>query len=61
VAPVYQRNEDIPMADMAYPETQPPMGRAYPPGPGPNPPPRTPRHRPETTLGIGLHIQNYVV
>ncbi|KYB29681.1 Catenin delta-2-like Protein [Tribolium castaneum] len=40
VAPVYQRNEDIPMADMAYPETQPSMGgRAYPPGPGPNPPP----------------------
>ncbi|XP_063928754.1 catenin delta-2 isoform X3 [Zophobas morio] len=42
VAPVYQRNEDIPMADMAYPETQPPMGRAYPPGPGPNPPPPEP-------------------
>ncbi|RZC38898.1 catenin delta-2, partial [Asbolus verrucosus] len=42
VAPVYQRSEDIPMADMAYPETQPPMGRAYPPGPGPNPPPPEP-------------------
>ncbi|XP_065166113.1 catenin delta-2 isoform X3 [Atheta coriaria] len=43
-APVYQRNEDIPMADMAYPDLQPPMGgvRAYPPGPGPNPPPPEP-------------------
>ena len=36
----YFQNEDIPMADMAYPEPQPPIGgvRAY-PGPGPNPPP----------------------
>ncbi|KRT78574.1 Armadillo repeat containing protein [Oryctes borbonicus] len=42
VAPVYQR-EDIPMADMAYPE-QPPLGgvRSYPPGSGQNPPPPEP-------------------
>lgn len=33
--------EDIPMADMAYPEPQPPLGgvRSYPPGSGQNPPP----------------------
>ncbi|KAL3289721.1 hypothetical protein HHI36_023121 [Cryptolaemus montrouzieri] len=37
-APVHQRNEDIPLADMAYPEAQPSMGRPY-AGTGPPPPP----------------------
>ncbi|XP_031335489.1 catenin delta-2 isoform X2 [Photinus pyralis] len=43
-AAMYQRNEDIPMADMAYPEPQPPLGcvRSYPPGAGSNPPPPEP-------------------
>ncbi|KAG5880607.1 hypothetical protein JTB14_026575 [Gonioctena quinquepunctata] len=36
---VFQRNDDIPMADMAYPESQAVIGRSYPSGPGPNPPP----------------------
>ncbi|KAJ8983516.1 hypothetical protein NQ317_012007 [Molorchus minor] len=39
VTSAFQRNDDIPMADMAYPDTQPVIGRAYPPGQGPNPPP----------------------
>lgn len=36
------QNEDIPMADMAYPEAQSAMGggiRPYTAGPGQNPPP----------------------
>ncbi|XP_050519218.1 catenin delta-2 isoform X2 [Diabrotica virgifera virgifera] len=37
-AGVFQRNDDIPTADMPYPDN-PAMGRSYPPGPGPNPPP----------------------
>lgn len=37
--PIYQRNEDIPMADMAYPDTQVGVGgRSYPGGPSPGPP-----------------------
>ncbi|XP_018334065.1 catenin delta-2 isoform X2 [Agrilus planipennis] len=44
VPPVYQRNDDIPMADMAYPEPQPPLGgiRTYTTGPSNNPPPPEP-------------------
>ncbi|XP_017769683.1 PREDICTED: catenin delta-2 isoform X3 [Nicrophorus vespilloides] len=69
MAPVYQRNEDIPMADMAYPEPQPPMGgvRAY-PGPGPNPPPPEPlyaqvnmekkRNR-QPSLGNANHLEEH--
>lgn len=42
VPAMYQRNDDIPMADMAYPDTQSTLGRSYPPGSGPNPPPPEP-------------------
>ncbi|CAH1979405.1 unnamed protein product [Acanthoscelides obtectus] len=35
---VFPRNDEIPMADMAYPESQPVLGRSYPSGLGPNPP-----------------------
>ncbi|XP_060537030.1 catenin delta-2 isoform X4 [Cylas formicarius] len=39
--PVFR--DEIPMADMAYPENAPIIGRPYPPGPpGPNPPPPEP-------------------
>ncbi|CAH1103605.1 unnamed protein product [Psylliodes chrysocephalus] len=39
---VFQRNDEIPMADMAYSESQAVIGRTYTTGPGPNPPPPEP-------------------